>query len=159
MMLVRAELTRKQKEEPGNLCCGRNRCKTCPILLTTTTFISNTNGHQHEIRHSVNCKSYNIVYLIQCLKCGHQYVGETGQCLNQRMNSHRSDVVNHKFEGKPVSRHFNSEGHSLKDLRVMVIDRLWTNDPCKRKLRESKWISTLDMCWPRGMNIKSDSLF
>ena len=34
-----------------------------------------------------------LIYLIHCKKCGHQYVGETGQALHCRMNNHQADVI------------------------------------------------------------------
>ena len=116
-------------------------CKTCSTLLTTNTFTSKTTGRSYLMRCSATCKSSNIIYLIQCRKCGCQYVGETEQALNERMNSHRTDI-RHKAE-KPVAIHLNTTGHKLEDLQVMVTERLWRNDSAFRKIRESRWISSL----------------
>ena len=77
-------------------------------------------------------------------------MGETEQPLNERMNNHRADVRHNRTE-KLVALHFNSPGHTLDDLRVMVIERLWKSDTVLRKIRESRWISTLDTTWPKGI--------
>ena len=70
-LLVRAQLTFVRWETPGNFCCGWARCKTCPILLTTDVFTSHTTGEQFNVEGRASCKSYNIIYLIQCRRCDH----------------------------------------------------------------------------------------
>lgn len=80
-----------------------------------------------------------MVYLISCCRCGVQYVRETENALHIRMNGHRSDVTTTKLE-KPVAAHFNLQDHSLDDLKVMGIEKIWNNDTDRRKLRERFWI-------------------
>jgi hypothetical protein len=46
----------------------------------------------------------NVVYLLDCHVCGSQYVGESVQPFNKRMNGHRSDLT--KKTLLPVSQHF-----------------------------------------------------
>ncbi|OCU02647.1 hypothetical protein XELAEV_18008411mg [Xenopus laevis] len=69
-----------------------------------------------------SCKSDNVVYLIMCLKCPTTglYVGETGQTLRQRMNSHRFNIKPGNTDA-PVAAHFCSNTPSIKDLRVTVL--------------------------------------
>jgi hypothetical protein len=55
---------------------------------------------------NVNCKTPNVVYLLDCHVCGSQYVGESVQPFNKRMNGHRSDLT--KKTLLPVSQHFVS---------------------------------------------------
>ena len=55
----------------------------------------------------------NVVYLITCTKCGKQYVGETGDHVNQRMNGHRDDWKHKRFERSPVAEHFCSPEHDF----------------------------------------------
>ena len=143
---------------PGNKLCGSTRCKTCPIMLKTDKFTSHSTGKQYQVRAAATCKSYNVVYLIQCNRCGQQYVGETGQALHCRLNNHRADITHCRTLEKPVAAHFNSGEHSVEDMRVMVIERLRKDDPVLRKIRESRWIGTLDTSSPNGMNLRTDSL-
>ena len=37
-----------------------------------------------------NCKTYNIVYLVQCSLCKKAYTGRSVQPLHERINGHRS---------------------------------------------------------------------
>ena len=110
------------------------------------------------MRTAATCKTSNVIYLIQCKRCGQQYVGETGQALHCRLNNHRVDIVHHRIQEKPVAAHFNSGEHSVEDMTVMIIERLWKDDLVLRKIRESRWISTLDTASPKGMNLRTDSL-
>ena len=89
------------------------------------------------VEFAASRKSYNIVYLITCRRCGTQYVGETGQPLRHRINSHCFDVMQRRTEEFPVAEHFNGEGHTLTDLTVVAIDQLYSHDTCLRKIRES----------------------
>jgi hypothetical protein len=45
----------------------------------------------HHISNA-NCKTENIIYLLECAIYGLQYVGETKQQLSKRLNGHRSDA-------------------------------------------------------------------
>jgi hypothetical protein len=74
-------------------------------------FHSKTTGKEYKIFCNVNCKTPNVVYLLDCHVCGSQYVGESVQPFNKRMNGHRSDLT--KKTLLFVSQHFVSPGHSL----------------------------------------------
>ena len=131
---------------------------TCPILRTTDMFTSHMTGERYRMKGSASCKSSNVIYLIQCRRCGHQYVGETGQPLHSRINGHRSDIAHRRTDESPVAAHFNSTAHSVEDMTVMVIDQLYHQDSTLRKLRESRWIRDLRTSFPQGMNLRVDSL-
>ena len=156
-ILVHSDVN-KRTVTPGNTKCQSQGCKTCSIITTSDTFTSNTTKKTYKINGSYNCKTSNVMYLIQCTKCDMQYVGETGQCLHQRMNNHRADVTNKRLEGKPVGQHFNKPQHSVEDMKVTIIDYLGLKDDLSRKCRESKWIRKLVTFDPYGLNIKSDIL-
>ena len=106
-----------------------------------------------------SCKSFNIVYLITCRRCGQQYEGETGLPLHRRINSHHFDIKQRRTEESPVAEHFNCKGYTLADMTVMAIDQLYSHDSCLRKIGESKWIRTLGTSRPFGMNLRVDSLW
>ena len=121
-ILVRATLTAKTYESPGNRSCGAARCKTCPILMATDEFTSHKTGQVFKMKFAASCKSSNVVYLITCRRCGQQYVGETGQPLHRRINGHRSCITQRKTEESPVAEHFNGVGHTLADMTAVAID-------------------------------------
>ena len=55
-------------------------------------------------------------------------MGETGQPLHHRINSHCFDIIQRRTEESPVAEHFNGEGHTLADMTVMAIDQLYGHD-------------------------------
>jgi len=118
----------------------------------TSHLKSHTTGQTYRVRAAFTCKTRNVVYMIQCKKCGLQYVGETENPLHIRMNGHRSDIRTKKLE-KPVASHFNQPDHSLKDLEVMAIEKIHRDDTTRRRHRESYWIFELATLAPSGINI------
>ena len=66
------------------------------------------------------------------------------------MNYYRPDIEHKKIK-KPAAAHFNQRNHNVQHMRVMLIDVLRRVNPLPRKLRESKWITTLSHLYsPRG---------
>ena len=131
--------------------------KLGPIMLTTDEFQSHSTGQQYQLEAATSCKSVNVIYMIQCKRCGQQYVGESGQALHGIQNSHQADIVHKRIDGKPVATHFNA-GHLIEDMSVMVIE-LWKDDPVLRKIRENRWISTLDAANLSRMSRSTDNLW
>ena len=121
------------------------------MLLETDYITSFSNGKTYQLQTVATCKTHNVIYLIQCQKCSQQYVGESGQALHERLNSHRSDVRLKKIE-KSVSAHFNSPTHTSQDMKVAVIEVLRRNNVRLRRLWESHWITTLQTIHPYGIN-------
>ena len=141
-----------------NFRCKARRSKTCPILVTTDTFSSSVTGEHFKLKLSASCKTSNIIYLIQCRRCGLQYVGETGQPLHNRMNGHRFNITHGCINESLVVAHFTSESHTETDMSVMIIDRCWREGAILRNIRESRWIRMMDTAWPSGMNYRTDGL-
>ena len=68
------------------LSSAKNKC--CRQIADSKTFKSEQTGATYEIRHKLNCKSKNIIYLGYCLKCArHQYVGKSEPPAHLRFNA------------------------------------------------------------------------
>ena len=65
----------------------------------------------------------------------------------QQLNTEESSVV----------VHFNGEEHTLVDMTIIAIDKVYSHDSCLRNIRESRWIRTLGTSYPSGMNLSVDS--
>ena len=67
----------------------------------------------------------NVIYILECLVCGLQYVDEESkQPFHKRLNGHRSDVSKKLL--LQVSLHFKQSGHKLDDfnrMKVLVIEQ------------------------------------
>ena len=132
--LVRATLTSTPHELPGNRPCRDSQCKTCPILVATNEFSSHKTGTDFKLKIKASCKLSNVIYLTTCRRFGHQYVGEIGQPLHRRINSHPFDTTHGRTDESPVAEHFNSDSHSIADMTVMVINQIRSCDPCLQKI-------------------------
>ena len=87
-----------------------------------------------------------------------QYVGETGDHVNQRMNGHRDDWKHKRFERSPVAEHFCSSEHDFLNhatLCCLAITRSRQIEP--EKTRENDWIRRLNILRSYGIN-KGDQL-
>ena len=81
-------------------------------MVSTKEFSSDQTNESFEIRHLLNCRSKNCIYLGFCLKCPyHQYVGKSEPPAHMRFNTHRHDVKSPK--GLAFDKHFNEPGHDF----------------------------------------------
>ena len=118
--------------------CNGSKCKTCDIIL-------DTDGDGKDSA-TFNCKSKNVVYIITCKICFKQYVGQTGRCLSERMNNHRS-TIKLKYNTS-LAKHFNE--HSNQQFNVRIIETV--PDITSRLKRERYWQQTLNTIHPNGFN-------
>ena len=138
-------------------CLSNKRSLCCKQVLNTKTFQTVQNKKVFEIYHHVNCKSKNIIYLMECTKCKVQYVGKSETDFNIRLNNHRKDVNN--LNGIPVSRHISKAHHEFNThAKFTIIEQLKNTNISKEtitkrlKQRENFWIQTLDTLKPKGLN-------
>ena len=118
-------------------------------MITPTQIAKSASGAAIKLSCNTSCKTTNVVCLIPYTKCGKQYVGETGDHVNQRMNGHWDDWKHKRFERYPVAEHFCSPEHDfLNHAALCCLDHKpeWTDRT--RKARESYWIRRLDTLRP-----------
>ena len=76
----------------------------------------------------------------------------------QKINGYRSDIPHRRTDVSPVAKYFNSGAHSELNMMVMVIELSLSCDPCLQKVKEGRWIRTLETLLPSEMNVQVDSL-
>ena len=138
---------KKQVRAPYNT----SRCQTCKIMRPLQTFKSML-GATSSIKGTFSCKTMIAVYLISCKACKKQYVGETRQALNKRINLHRSEWKTRKFNRSPVAEHYSAAEQSFEDVELCVIEAKETWSDSQRKERETYWIRRLWTVQPSGIN-------
>ena len=86
----------------------RSDCKTCPALVRNLEIVSFSTGRKYSAvgvnPDLITCKLQNYVYLLSCLSCGVQDVGESIIAINKRMNIHRTSKTGCTF----MIEHFNN---------------------------------------------------
>ena len=73
--------------------------------------------------------------MIQCTRCHERYLGESERKLSKRISEHLTYIRTCDMT-QPTGHHFNLPGHSLADLKVLVIEKVKKNDTLYRKERE-----------------------
>ena len=152
---MRAEISKPNTTICNSHTSGDKRCKFCRHMQHSSSYPNKVTGKQYNIFCTVNCKSVNIIYIIECSVCGLQYVGESKQPFHKRLNGHRSDFTKKPFLS--VSQHFRLSDHSLDDfnrMKIIVIEQncLWSD--FQRENRERFWIKELRVLHPDGINRK-----
>ena len=82
-----------------------------------------------------------------------QYIGESERSLQERFSEHRG-YVNNGHVSKATGEHFSQKGHTLSDMRVTVLEKIFSTDPAVRKEREKLFIKEMNTKY-KGMNRKT----
>ena len=80
-----------------------------------------------------SCGSKNIVYLVTCIKCSKQYVGETGNSINKCFYQHMYEIRYLKNPEltppslmdkppTPMPKHFAQANYSVLDMKIQVLE-------------------------------------
>ena len=137
----------------GQQSCGKN-CVICRRMYNKNSMVQGIRRTCTYDR-TIGCRSFNVIYGIWCEKCNCVcYVGETGCVLYSRIANHLSTIrtSNTHF---PVSAHFHSPGHSLDDMLVVGLERVWGKDAVSRRVREQRWVDLLGTNhFQGGLNVK-----
>ena len=140
----------------------KNKCRR--QLTSSKTFSSDHTGEQFDIRHSLNCRSRNVIYLGYCLKCPfNQYVGKSEPPAHKRFNTHRSDVDSTK--GNTFDKHFRLPGHNFDhDTRFVLLEQIRNEKALSKEEirniledREDFWMVKLRTLAPDGHNDRLNS--
>ena len=140
-------------------CLSKAKNKCCRQIASTKTFRSDQTGESFEIRHKLNCKSKNCIYLGFCLKCSkNQYVGKAEPPAHLRFNTHRHDVKSET--GLTFDKHFDQEGHDFDHhARFVLIEQIRNQNNLTKletrrilEQREDFWIQRLKTLAPFGLN-------
>ena len=148
--------------------CGGRGCATCDYFNTDPRITSSITGKTETIINNrdciLNCKSENLVYLIECSSCHIQYVGETGLQLRGRLSDHRSRIYkyNPTKQDTFLTNHFNHGSCKGKHLTCKILETIkypaykdGRQDPTTtgfRRKREQFWMEKLNTVYPFGLN-------
>ena len=130
-------------------CLGDPRCKICE-LIPCQTFVQSKSGQQFRLfcGPHANCNSKQVIYVLSCVSCGLQYVGQTSN-LRLRINNHKSCIANGRVPRGcfRLYDHFAQGGHD--GFTVTIVDRCPSGN---LNVRESHWIAKLNSIHPTGLN-------
>ena len=130
--------------------CRRSRCETCDFVKEGKTLKSHATSAVTNINAAVDCRATHYIYLINCKKCGLQYIGKSTVEFSTRMCQHRGDVTNQRYH-KAIGEHFNRKGHKLSDFECSILEKVHDKDPMVLAIREQYWIRKYNVKY-KGIN-------
>ena len=156
-ILVRSKVIQNQPTPAGFYKCGDKRCKMCDSTITGDKIQITATGTFHKIKKTLNCKSYNVIYLVTCSKCKLQYVGKSQTQLNIRVNNHRSFINTRKTD--ECARHFYTDNHTFNDFRITAVDCIPHADTHTLENKETFYIKLFKTLKPSGINTNAQTKY
>ena len=122
--------------------CNELTCETGPFVKTGSKFTNTYNNTTVSINHQLDCNSENVIYCLICNKqgCGKIYIGQTQRELKLRFSDHKTSV--RTKQNNVIGHHFNLPGHTLDNMMVTGIEKVYTSGRRIIEKRESMWIET-----------------
>ena len=96
---------------------GLNNCK---VLEGGSVFYSKSTGERYTIRQNIDCRSKNVIYLVNCKKCRMQGVDKSEDFKTRNLN-YTSHIIQSKATCGIVKHFIEIEGHSVKHFGIMGI--------------------------------------
>ena len=152
--LVRAKVYPEKPRFEKRVILGMKKCnKPCPICpyILEGKSIKGLDFNW-QIRQSVNCKTKNIIYMIECSveKCKQRYIGESERNLKERMSEHIGYVKNNIIT-QATGEHFNLPGHDHTNMQFKIIEKVKKSNLWYRKEREHYHIKKFNTYY-KGIN-------
>ena len=137
---------------------GLNNCK---VLEEGSVFYSKSTGERYTIRQNIDCRSKNVIYLVNCKKCRMQGVGKS-EDFKTRISNYISHIIQSKATCGIVKHFIEMEGHSIEHFGIMGIVHIENPPGTKSALKkmladfEGYWQIKLQTIEPWGMNLKDE---
>ena len=140
--------------------CNTTNSLCCNHIKSTSSFKSFVTQKVYNIYHKTNCRSYNVIYLLECTYCNKQYIGKSEWPFNLRLNNYRHRIKSTDFDKLlPVEQHFRQSNHNfLIHAKFTIIEKI-ERAPLEKitsilESHEDRWIKRLKTLHPNGMNNK-----
>ena len=154
-MLIRSKVPKLDNRRPKRKLTGMRKCGkcvVCPYVKEGKKVKATATNYTKDINESVDCNTDNFIYLIECGKsnCREQYVGCSDQQFKARMGQHKGYVNNKKLE-KATGFHFSQKNHSLSDMKVSIIEKIYNKNRFYLLEKEKHYIRKFNTKY-KGMN-------
>ena len=86
----------------------RRCCSFAPALCTSFKFYGSND--EFELRHHFTCDTMNVLYVLTCPTCHHNYIGQTERAVRDRCGDHRRAISDPKYFTLGVHQHLATCG-------------------------------------------------
>ena len=140
-----------KRQHIGTHKCKVEGCHMCNYVSLSEDFKSYTTNftYKNQNSHTLTCQTKGVIYLITCLKCHKQYVGQSGRLAKDRCYDHLRYI---RSKTESTGTHFNKRGHTHWDFQFHIIEKVVPNTVEMRLRREDYWINLLQTKEPKGLN-------
>ena len=80
-LLVRSRFTNKTQGTVSQ--CGGKRCTTREHKIVGNSFTFKATNHAFRVEHDMDCNSKFLLYVLTCMGCSENYIGETRKKLRE----------------------------------------------------------------------------
>ena len=142
--------------------CNNTRCPLHNKLIHSQRARSRVSRRTYSTHGHATCDTQYVVYLIQCKKCGRQYVGQTQKSLKARYAKHLQAIRDRRRRGV-LQEHFRDGSRcsginniTIQLLHRVIPDSVDTPEAIEENLKhlETLWIDRLKCEFPQGLNWK-----
>ena len=140
-ILTNSSFSRQNDKDPEVKICGTKWCGTCLYLKQGKEFTFSATNETFRIKHSMNCTSTNLVYVITCAGCGHNYIGETSDILRNRVTVHKPQIRDPQTRMLGVSKHIDEcAGGLTPQFTIFPFYKILSSSENMRKNKEKFFI-------------------
>jgi len=133
-----------------NIICRREDCACCSQLKGSARVISYQTQVSFNITNIYACDSVCVIYLLECVHCYKQYVGETSTTLRARMRRHRN--MANQATNRPLYHHLKEHKQTFANTyKLSILDRI--TNTTTRKAKEMWFIQQFKTKIPFGFNV------
>lgn len=124
----------------------------CPTRKYSQLLVKNHATKEVFRRSLVALNRDNNVYLITCMKCNKQYVGQTKNSIKTRLQAHRYNILHNRKRHTHLVSHFRR--HGIRKMRTIGLEHNPNWSLQHRLFKERQWINRLQSTFPFGLNEK-----
>ena len=139
--------------------CHNSKCPLHNRLINSSQVRSKISRRTYNTHGQVTCDTPYIVYLIQCRRCGKQYVGQTQKSLKARYAKHLRNIKD-KHSNGVLQDHFRKNVcGDVDNITMQLLHRVIPQDHQTQaqieetlKRIETLWMDRLMCVFPQGLN-------
>ena len=118
--------------------------QTNVVLEEGSVFYSKSTGERYTIRQNIDCRSKNVIYLVNCKKCRMQGVGKS-EDFKTSISNYISHIIQSKATCGIVKHFLEMVGHSVEHFGIMGI--VWIENPPGTKSTLKKMLADFEGYW------------
>ena len=98
------------RDDPNRKKTSGRPCGCCDFLNVCSSFRFYGSNVDFHLRHHFTCDTMNVLYVLTCPTCHHNYIGQTERAVRDRCGDHRRAISDPRYFTQGVHLHLASCG-------------------------------------------------